>query len=140
MDTREIRYKLTDTHRLLSYSDIQRYSCLLTCTYAHALRRKTLLAKQMLRKYLDTLIYIHSHRHIFGQLHTWLCTHMHTLHLKTDFLIPQFLQVSYDLIYFSSHTVIFCHMFSQNHAVQKHPYVYICMVLDLTKVPLHCKG
>lgn len=31
MDTREIRYKLMDTHRLLSYSDTQRYSCLLTC-------------------------------------------------------------------------------------------------------------
>lgn len=92
-------------------------------TYAHTFRRKTLMVKQMLRKYLNPQIYIHSHRHILGQKH--ICVWTHTLPLKTGFLIPQFLQVSYDLIYFRTHTVIYCYKFSPNHAAQKKTHIYV---------------
>lgn len=122
MDTKEIKYKLMHAHRL-RYSDTQRYSCGRMGTDAHTFRRKTLMVKQMLRKYLDPQIYIHSHRHTLGQKHICVCTH--TLPLKTGFLIPQFLQVSYDLIYFRTHTVIYCYKFSQNHAAQKKTHIYV---------------
>lgn len=54
VDANKIKYNLVHLLRLLRYSNTQRYLCMLTCTYALTLRRKALVAKEMLRKYLDT--------------------------------------------------------------------------------------
>lgn len=74
MDTKEIIYKLMHTHRHLG---------------THTLKKNPdgqTDAKKILR-YTDP--------HRVTQTYVDRHTYIHTLHLKTDFLIPQFLQVSY---------------------------------------------
>lgn len=119
--------------QLLRYSDSQRYLCMLTHICTQTLRREALMAKQMLRKYLDRQTDIYSYRHALGQTHAWIRAHARSIY-RQAFPFPHCLQVSEAEPTWNHVTVICCRELSQTHIIQTQ--AHINMFTSFTKMPL----